>query len=288
MRTRGTHLPLWGRPVTARRRPALVAGIVATVVGALIAVVVTTLLVGGHHHASPLNTPSTTEAGLLPNRTAGFTPVPPLTDTPAETPVQQQYDAALASGLSSSASVEIAEQADPSAPAFSPSWPPLAVADTPEQWVTEFTTALLDINFAQQQRSGLGAWLSAEEAPELLPGVPQQVQDKVLFLSLLDAEALGGTSPIPDPSSWAALARSDVRWSVSDVVVQADPTFAQIAASGWEPIDQRFAVDDVSGVLTVTGGQMVARHTFSMAVYVGSAHWHPGYGTVLVDDWKES
>ena len=135
---------------------------------------------------------------------------------------------------------------------------------------------------------GLGAWLSAEEAPELLPGVPQQVHNKVLFLSLFDAKAFGGASPIPDQPTWDAFARSAVRWAVSDVFVQADPTFSQIAASGWEPVDQRFAVEDVFGVLTATGGRSPIRRTFSMAVYVGSAHWHPGYGTVLVDDWKES
>jgi len=254
----------------------------------LITGVAIALVVGRHRGASSMSEPPNTQAGPLPNRTAGFTPVPPLTDAPTETPVQQQYDAAFASGLSSSSSVEIAEQARVPVPAFSSTWPPLAPANNPEQWVTEFTDELLDIDFAHQSRAALGAWLSAEEAPELLPGVPQQVQNKVLFLSLCDAGALGVTSPIPDQSIWDAYTRSAVRWSVSDVLVQADPTFSQIVASGWEPVDQRFAAEDVSGVLTMTEGRSAIRRTISMAVYVGSAHWHPGYGTVLVNDWKES
>jgi hypothetical protein len=271
----------------ARRNHALLAGVVAVVVVASITAVVTSLLVGGHHRASPVSVTSTTRAGHLPNRNVGFTPVSPLTNAPADTPVQRQYDAELASGLESSSSLEVAEQAQAPAPAFSSSWPSLATSDNPERWVTEFTAELLDIDFVRQSRSGLGAWLSAEEAPELLPGVPQEVHNKVLFLSLFDAKAFGGASPVPDQPTWDAFARSAVRWAASDVFVQPDATFSQIAASGWEAVDQRFAVEDVFGVLTATGGRSSVRRTFSMAVYVGSAHWHHGYGTVLVDDWKE-
>ena len=233
-------------------------------------------------------TPPTTEARLSPKGSAGITPTPPLTDTPAETPVQQQYDAALASGLGSSPSVEVAERARAPVPAFSSSWAPLGVANTPEQWVSEFTAGMLAIDFTRQSRSGLGGWLSAEAAPELLPGIPQQIQEKVLYLSLFDASELGDASPIPDQSTWDRNARSGVRWSVSDVLVQPDLAFTQIVASGWEPVDERFAAEDVSGVLTVTVGRSKRRRDFSMAVYVGSALWHPGYGSVVVDDWKES
>jgi hypothetical protein len=54
------------------------------------------------------------------------------------------------------------------------------------------------------------------------------------------------------------------------------------------PVDQRFAAWDVSGVLTATSGSSSLQRHFSMVVYVGSAHWHPGYGTVLVNNWKET
>jgi hypothetical protein len=275
--------------IAQRNRYTLVAGIAAVLLVALIAGIAATLLGTSHHRSHRAALPAATQRpGLAAQQPAGFTAVPPLTDSPTETPVQQQYDAALASGLGSSASVEVAEQTQVPPPAFSGSWPPLAVADTPERWVSEFTTELLGIDFARQTRSGLAAWLSGEEAPELLPGIPPQIQDKVLYLSLFDTNALGGTSPIPDQATWDSYARSGVRWKASDLLAEEDPTYSQIVASGWEPVDQRFAAWDVSGVLTATSGSSSLQRHFSMVVYVGSAHWHPGYGTVLVNNWKET
>jgi hypothetical protein len=241
-----------------------------------------------HNRGGPVGSPAKA-AAVSPNAASQWTPVPPLTDLPAQTPVQAQYDAALASGLASSSSVRAAEAARVPSPGFSSGWNALPVANTPEQWVAEFTKALLTIHFAYQTRTGLGQWLSAEEAPELLAGVPASIADKVLYLSLFETAATGGTaSPVPDPVTWAADARAGVRWSVSNLVVQADPQFSQIVASGWEPVDQRFAVEDVTGLLPVAHGSTRTRTNFSMTVYVGSAHWHDGYGTVLVNDWKEN
>jgi hypothetical protein len=210
---------------------------------------------------------------------------------PTETPVQQQYDAALASGLAASSSLQAAQAAQVPGPGFSSAWPALQVANTPAQWTSTFTSELLDIDFPRQTRAGLGAWLSAEEAPELLPGVPSGTAGKVLYLSLLEGAAVGeAASPIPDTVTWQANATVGAHWRVSDVLIQADPQFAQIVASGWQPIDQRFAVEDVTGALTISRARTAATTTerFSMAVYVGSAHWHQGYGTVLVNDWKET
>lgn len=271
-----------------RRSYVFLAGAAAVVLVTLTAGVAVTAIGGSHRRASPASLPPTTEAHLSPKGSAGITPTPPLTDTPTETPLQQQYDAALASGLRSSPSVEIAEHARAPLPAFSLSWPPLGVGNTPEQWASEFTAGMLDIDFTHQSRPGLAAWLSAEAAPELLPGIPQQIQEKVLYLSVFDASALGDASPIPDQLTWDRDARSGVRWSVSDVLVEPDLAFARIVASGWEPVDERFAAEDVSGVLTVTVGRSKRRRDFSMTVYVGSALWHPGYGSVVVDGWKEN
>ncbi|MGH9075346.1 MAG: hypothetical protein ACRDZQ_14695, partial [Acidimicrobiales bacterium] len=112
--------------------------------------------------------------------------------------------------------------------------------------------------------------------------------NKMLYLSLFDPAGLGGTStPIPSARRWAALARAGVRWSVSDVLIQPDSQWAQLVASGWEPTDERLAAEDVSGVLRVSRGSSTIAHRFSMVIYVGSGHWHPGYGTVLVNDWKQ-
>lgn len=255
----------------------LTAGIVAASVGS------------GHPRPRVTAEPLAAAPAISPDSTQAWKSVPPLTDVPPDTPVQQQYDTALTSGLAASSSVQAAEAAQVPPPGFSTAWPALPVADTPERWAGQFTRAMLDIDFARQSRTGLGSWLSAEEAPELLAGVPGSVADKVLYLSLFDTTALGGSSsPIPDASSWQAAARADERWTVSDLVVQADPQFSQIVANGWQPVDERFTVEDVTGNLTTTRGTSNTTKRFSMAVYIGSAHWHDGYGTVLVGDWKES
>lgn len=216
-------------------------------------------------------------------------PVPPVTDVPTQTAVQQEYDSALASGIGSSPSLDAARTAQTPPPGVSTGWPALPPATDPEQWTGEFTQQLLTIDFAHQSRTALGRWLTAEEAPELLPGVPASVADKVLYLSLFDPVSFGGgPSPIPSDAGWAANAAAGTTWSVTDLSVQPDPRFSRMVAAGWEPVDQRFAVEDVAGLLDVSQGGSRSSTRFSMVVYLGSAHWHPGYGTVLVDDWKES
>ena len=279
----------------ADRRRGLILGTVAAFAVVLIAGVIAASVGSSHARRRQVNAdPVAAAPAISPAQTAAWSPVPPLTDVPAETPVQQQYDAALASGLASSSSVTAAETAQAPPPGFSASWPALPVANTPEEWASQFTHELLDIDFARQSRTDLGRWLSAEEAPELLAGVPAEIADKVLYLSLFDTTAVGGTSsPVPDANTWQAAARAGESWTVSDLVVQPDPQFSQIVASGWQPIDQRFAVEDVTGNLTVSQGSVSQGASsitkqFSMAVYVGSAHWHDGYGTVLVGNWKES
>lgn len=273
---------------TVDRRHVL-AGLAAAFLVLLIVAVVASYGGSSHTRRNSESRLSNAPAALSPVQPQLWTAVPPLTDVPAQTPVQQQYDAALASGLAASSSIQAAEVAQIPPPGFTADWPALPVANTPEQWVAQFTQDLLNIDFARQTRAGLGQWLSAEEAPELLAGVPASIADKVLYLSLFDTAAVGGTSsPVPDASSWASAAQTGERWSVSDLVIQADPQFSQIVASGWEPIDQRFAVEDVTGLLIIHQGQSDTTHHFSMEVYVGSAHWHNGYGTVLVNNWKES
>ena len=220
---------------------------------------------------------------------ARWSPVPPATLVPSDTPVQQSYDQALEQGLAASPTIAAAEAASIPAPAVSAAWPPVGPTEDPEAWTEDFVSELLDIDFSRQSRDGLGAWVSAEEAPELLPGVPASVQNKMLYLSLFDAGAVGGNgSPVPDQQDWSALARQGVVWSISDVNVSPDTQWSQILTSGWEPIDERFAVEEVSGVLTATRRGARAEHSFSVQAYLGSAHWQEGYGTALVDDWVES
>jgi hypothetical protein len=273
--------------VTSALPRRILVGAAAVLAFLLVAGIIAASMAGHRKNGPQAQAPPTTAA--TPARSSkGFTPVAPLRTQPAETPVQEQYDDALASGLGSSASIKVAEAAQVPEPAFSADRPALAAANTPELWVQEFTQALLDIDFAHQSRASLGAWVSAEAAPELLPGVPSDVQNKVLYLSLFEAGVFGGSSPIPDQSTWDADARSGVQWSVSNLTVQTDPRYSQIVATGWQPVDQRFVVEDATGILNVTTGGSTTQQPFSMAVYAGSAHWHQGYGTVLVDDWKET
>jgi hypothetical protein len=281
------------RPGAVNRRRVVVACSVALV--ALLVVGVVTVAGGGRQHATafrstPSDSPGVTQPPVPPpSARSRWVPVPPVTDNPPRRPVQDQYDRALAQGLSSSGTVLAAETAQVPAPALSATWPAPAVSYQPDTWVRAFTDGLLRVDFARQSRTGLGGWLSAEEAPELLPGIPPSAQDKVLYLSLFDPTAAGGTStPVPSPAQWQANASAGVSWSVSGLLVEPDARWSQIIADGWQPVDQRFSVNDVSGDLTAHQGSTTVDHRFSMVVYTGSARWHDGYGTTLVADWTES
>jgi hypothetical protein len=282
------------RPGALPRTPRRVAAASAVALVALIVVGIVVDLGGGgpRHAASGPATTTPTGVGprglshLSPSR---WVPVTPVTDIPQRTPVQDQYDRALAQGLSSSGTVLAAETAQVPAPAVSTTWPAPAVSYEPDPWVRRFTAGLLDVHFVRQSRAGLAGWLTAEEAPELLPGIPPSAQNKVLYLSLFDPTAVGSAStPVPSPGQWKANAAAGVSWSVSGLLVEPDARWSQILADGWQPVDQRFSVDDVSGELTVHQGATVVNHRFSMMVYTGSARWHNGYGTTLVTNWTES
>lgn len=275
-----------GRPGRRARRTMAAAAIafVALLIGGIAAG-----LLGSPGHRQPITRPSARPSTNASGQRAGPAPVPPATVAPADTPVQQQYDQALESGLSASPTVLAAETTAIPPPAVSPAWPAPQPSNDAQQWIQTFVTELLSINFSNQTRPGLASWLSYVEAPELLPGVPQAAQNKVLNLSLMNPSAAGsGSSPIPDESQWSALAAQHSAWSAHDLLIQPDSQWAQILAAGWQPVDQRFGAYDVSGLLTRAGGGQSTTAHFSLVIYVGSAHWQEGYGTVLVSKWGES
>jgi hypothetical protein len=225
-------------------------------------------------------TSSSLEPGLVPHA--------PATVVAPGSPIQEQYDQAFSQGLGSLPGMDAAETLTVPAPAVTGGWPNLRVEITPERWAEVFAAALLDVDYARQSRQTLAAWLQAQEAPELIPGVPAAVADKVLYISLLDPGLFGGQpTPVVSASQWLAEATSRVSQTVSHVVVQPDPGWAQMTASGWQPADIRMTEEDVSGVLTVRGARAVASHRFGLQVIVGSARWHDGYGTVAVAGWEE-
>ncbi len=273
-----------------RRKP-IVAAATAAALGALLAVGAVVAALTAHHQPTATQTASrhhTTRPATTPD---GWEPVPPATTTPPDNPVQQQYDQGFARGFSSQANQAMfaaGEQMSLPGPAIAGGWPALAISNTPGGWTRSFVGGLLDIDFAAQHRSALGGWLVAQEAPDLMPGIPGGFADRTLYLSVLDPSAMSTPSPVPSASQWRADAAGGVRWAVSALQVQLDPQWQQMVDAGWQPADLRADVEDVSGTLTVSGPAGTTTHQFSMVVQVGSAHWHQGYGTVLVSNWKES
>jgi hypothetical protein len=250
---------------------------------------------GGHRHvgrapAATAPPASTSPAPVYPGSSPGdgLSWHSPSTLTPAVTPIQEQYDQAFAQGLGQQPGMATAESLVVPAPAVTGGWPHLAVEVTPESWAQAFVSSLLNVDYPHQSRSALAQWLAANEAPELIPGVPPSLADKVLFVSLLDPGLFGGQpTPIPSTHQWAVYARAGTVQSVSDLIVQADPNWSQTVAAGWQPTDVRMTEEDLSGVLNLRHGAVVISRHFSLAVIVGSARWHDGYGTVAVSSWAE-
>jgi hypothetical protein len=210
---------------------------------------------------------------------------------PSGSPVQQQYDEGFEQGFSSAANrAQLAEieTLNLPAPAVTGGWPALAPAYTPEGWTRQFVAGLLDVDFAHRSRSGLGAWLVAEEAPDLMPGIPAGAQLGSLYATVMDPAIAGQPSPIPPVAVWQANAAAGLRWSVRNLEVQQDPGWQSMISAGWQPVDLYASVEDVSGTLLVTHGSSTVYTSFSVVVQLGSAHWHSGYGSALVSGWKES
>lgn len=232
--------------------------------------------------AKPAASTTTTIAGDQP-----LAPHPPETVPVSQSPAQVQIDQELAQNIGSVAGLDAAAALQAPSPAITAGWPKLADANSPEQWALSFVSGLLNIDYAHQSRTGLGAWLQAQEAPMILPGVPAALADKLLYVSVLDPGVLGGQpTPIPTVSQWAAYAKSGVSQSVSGLLVQVDPGWTQLVDSGWQPADARVAGLDVSGELTTRRATTTTIRRFSLQLFVGSARWHDGYGTASLTGWE--
>jgi len=272
----------------ARPRKVLVA--LGVVFGALVIAGALTLILGagpagqGRPGRSRLLTSPPSPASRS-TALGGFRAVSPATTVPTQSPVQQQYDRGFVHGYSSASSKAMIAEADalriPS-PTVGGGWPALAVSNTPEGWARSFVRALLSIDFARQSRTALGAWLVAEHAPDLMPGIPAAFGARSLYVSVLQPQIMGQAPVIPSPAQWRANARAGVRWTISDLQVSLDPQWQAMIDAGWQPRDLRASLQDVSGLLTVTRGTKTTRRDVSLSVAVGSASWHPGYGTVAV------
>ena len=121
---------------------------------------------------------------------------------------------------------------------------------------------------AVAQRPGILAASPRSPVPAAgRPGVGRRTRS--CFCRVLDPHLVQSAgSPIVSSSQWEADAKAGVRQTVSDLLVQPDPGWQQLVASGWQPTDARMDILDVAGLLTVTSGSHNRDRAFH-AVVVG-------------------
>ncbi len=261
--------------------------------GAASASVAVVAMVGVGAVTGDRGTKDVSDSALPPPAANHYSPSPefvwhtPVTAVAPDTQVQHETTQAFLEALSRQPGMAAAAALPVPEPKVAGGWPNLPVELTPEGWARQFVKGLLTIDYARMSRSALGPWLQAQEAPALIPGVPQSVADKMLYTSLVATEVFGGQpTPIPSAAEWEANARAGAKQWVSDIQVQVNPRWAQLVATGWQPPDLRMAILDVSGRLMLQHPDAVSTNQFAMQLLVGSARWRDGYGTVSVFGWQ--
>lgn len=211
---------------------------------------------------------------------------------PPQTSTQTQLAAALATAESPE---EIAAGEALRLPAghYTGEFRPVAAKDETDEfsYAKAWTTELLDLHYRSQSRRALLSWAIAGEAANTLPGVPSNVEDKSLYLSLEGPSLDGVTAPTPVPTTarWENMAERRIVQRVSAIEVSVDPAWNRLVGEGFVPKDPLLAFVDVSGTVTTTEpvhAAPVHRRNFKLVLAVGSALHHPGYGAISVDNWS--
>ena len=223
---------------------------------------------------------------------------------PPQTSAQTRLASALAAA-ESSGQIAAAQAVRLPAGRYSAQFPAMPGRDESDEfsYARAWTVELLDVHYRSQSRAELLAWATAGEAADTLPGVPSNVEDKSLYLSLADPTLDGVTTPTPLPAAveWRSMATNGVVQRVSSIEVSVDPAWTRLVGEGFVPDDPLLSFVDVSGTMTTTGPvrsglrpdqgakrASVAPRTkqFRLVLTVGSALHHPGYGAVGVSDWS--
>jgi hypothetical protein len=168
----------------------------------------------------------------------------------------------------------------------SPGYPAVPVADRsdPITFGLAFVTELLDRDYGRQFRQGLLAWAQAESAPNTLPGVPADLANRALVLSLINPAPAAG--PVSSAAEWTGDARSGRAETVKNVQAAVNAQWLALTASGWQPADPSMTILTVTGTLVVHEPAGISTESFSLDLTLGSSESRPGYGAVAVDDWS--
>ena len=213
----------------------------------------------------------------------------PVYQTVPQTPALQAIETQLG-GLPPAAAAA-GEALTTPAPAWSRSYPAVSgnVLSDPTGYAVAFAQELLDRDYARVRRGQLLAWSQAEAAAELLPGIPDSVAQKTLYIGLTDPSLAGLTgSPVPSAITWRADAKAGVTQTVYSVLAQPNATWSQIESEGFQSRDPLMTMYDVTGVLSTTTGTRTTKRHFTLVLGLGSALHHRGFGAFAIAQWDVS
>lgn len=246
------------------------------------------------HHTSAVaarTSTSRTHANSKPTTHSNgvTTPNPNYHPAYAKSVPTTQADQNLASALGGSGSETAAfEAVTPAAPAWTTAYPAIPTSETHDDqaYSDAFLEELLNRDYRTQTRSELAQWVSAETAGEVVPGIPARAANHTLYAELIEPSAVGDhAGPVPTSATWSRLAAEGAHQHVYGLFAHPDSQFEKAQSDGLTSRDPLFGAEDVTGAIVMTAGGKSRTHHFSVEVFLGSALYHPGYGSWGVAQW---